>query len=279
MMTSPTDLHDSQSQLVVLAKYPKGHYRHCVNPNWHVYADLAFPNNEGGKKSASDLVLDLKGKGVKAKIEYRDALDARAEDDDYNEPKACLRMVPEGESVETHEQSPVDAAIVELYQSLDQAYIDGMGAGARGGFVLQYDPGECPIRSAMAESMKVTRRLIKQWPGKIHRNGAATLDRPETDTFYHVSCEKYGCPTIAITKIRERLEKPVRVFGKYQDSRSVWVTGILDDMGINMTRYDIHSGWYALVGDRTAAKATAAAEYTLALYVQQRLIAIRDSSQ
>ena len=277
MMAQPKN--PAQFHLVVLARYPKGHYRRSVKANWHVYGDLAFLNNEDGKKSAGDLVLDLRGKGVKAKIEYRHVVDSRADEVDFDPPKACLQVVTKGMEVQTHDQNPVDAALVALYETLPQECIDKMGTGSQGGFALPFSlKGPSPIYSAVFDDLSIDRFLIKDWAGRIHRNGDPTWTTPETGTFYHVSCEKFGCPTIAITKVRRQHDSPKRVYGNFVTEYSTWASGYLDEQGINVGLHTLDSGWSNLSDEKTAKEAKRQAVYTLACFVQQKLIAIRDSS-
>ena len=273
----PQSRNLDQSQLVVLARYPKGHYRRCVNPNWHVYADLTFLNNEDGKKSAQELAALLKGQGIKTKVEYRGAISGLEGDDNFTAPSACLEVVTKDIEVKTYltPQNPVDAALVELYDSLDPDVIAGLGEGSMG-----YD-APLGLRLKVIQDITVHRSRYTKPSMNFRLFGNPYNVNMVGGTVYSVWCAKYGTPVLKTIKARVGIE-PRLVFGKYVSQANRWITGYVVKGGFEMGFSD--TDWGNVSHRISHAPSTAKASVddcikTLARYVMLELIKIRDVSQ
>ena len=73
--------------IAVFAKYPAGHHRHKVNPDWHVFGDRLFdPSTPGVDNEISKLRAIAQTKGadvrignVRNKNKYKEAQDGHKE--------------------------------------------------------------------------------------------------------------------------------------------------------------------------------------------------------
>ena len=270
MMTQPTKF--DQSQLVVLAMYPKGHYRRSVNPNWHVYGDLAFANDEDGTENATKLVSLLKLKGVKAKVEYRGVIKSREDEIDFTPPKACLKVASGDMADHVHKQDPVDAALVDLYNRLSEDDIRGLGEGSMG-----YYP-TLSVRELIADDITVHRARYTNPSMDFVYDGMHTTVDMVGGTVYNVSCKKYGTPTLITIKARVETEGRL-VFGKYVDSANrwpiaYWVPGNKHELAIKKTPWGPAGYSYRA----TAKESINQCQMFLFRYVMLELIKIRDAT-
>ena len=263
-------------QWVVLARYPKGHYRQPVCPGWHIYGDLVFTD----RLKAILLRSALRGQGVSAKVHDRALVDTNIENALMVRPKACLKVATGDPYQYIRRQSPTDIALYALYESLSDSTIDTLGEGNWAMFV------PLAIQKAVHSEITVKRSLYK---AQHHSQMALCGGQPLSDggamvaggTTYKVSCDRYGAPTLGVMRFRVPIDKKDQrvVFGNLSTERFVWRPGIATGKSGVPFQIDIGATddeWCGTLSDgRTAVDAIDSAKNAIVRYVLLQLFKIK----